>query len=231
MSYGLSVQSSSGDIQIDQDFRNFQVIAEGTGATIASGSLSNYYEITFTATANPPLICTRSTTYAVFCPTLIKDGSGNYHKARIYSYATLVSSVTFDWFVAAPLDALSGDAWGMQVFDATGAKVFDSGAKYLRILDVVPFDLGAFETGAGLGGGGTYLPVTHASAAGSYCVLNGLRGFISNTIAEYSATFFPAALNYSSTEVRIEVGDRAFTATWSPDPYTRHDAHLVVCSM
>jgi hypothetical protein len=228
MSYGLEVQNSTGDLVIDAAFRNFEIIAEGTGTHVGSGLLA-YVDITFPATAQPPLVFVRSTGYGLGCATLLRDGSGNYTTARLYSEA-LFNTFSFDWFVAAPADGLSGEAWGLQVFDASAKKVFDSGERYVQFREVASVSVAtAFETAAGLNVEG-YLPVAHAAVSTAYYCLSSLRAFISNIIFEYPATFFPTVRAYNTTTAWVAVTDRAIVGSWTPDPYTRNPGYLVVAT-
>lgn len=227
MSFGLEVQNSTGDLVIDADFRNFEIIAEGTSTHPGSG-LNSYVDIAFPATANPPLVFVRSTGYGLGCASLLRDGSGNYTSARLYSEAPY-NAFSFDWFVAAPADAVSSDDWGLQVFDASAKKVFDSGVRYIQFQDVVPISLDDMEDGVGVNAE-LYIPVTHASIANAYYCLSSMRAFISNLIYEYPATFFPTVRAYDSTHAWLALADRSITGNWTPDPYTRHPAFLVVAT-
>lgn len=228
MSYGLEVQNSSGDLVIDGAFANFEIIAEGSGTTHNGIGLTAYVDITFPATAQPPLVFVRSTSYGLACATLIKDGSGLYSSARLYSSAPY-NTFTFDWFVAAPAGSSeSSDTWGMRVYDAGGHVVYDSGRRYVQFREVVEIDLGALDPGDFDIDGN--VAITHASVADAYYCLPALRAFIAGDAVEGVFTFFAAARAYSATTAYISYATQSFTGYWTPDPYTVHPVYLVVAT-
>lgn len=220
MPHGLQVQNSSGDLVIDQDFRNYEIIAEGSTSWVGTG-LSSYKDISFSATALPPLVFTRSTAFGgLACATLIKTGA-NYTSARLYS-ADYFGTFAFDYFVAAPVNAASADAWGLQVFDAAGNRAFDSGKRYVQFRDVVALSLSALASSVT-----GYVDLSHAAVANVFFCLPALRAFLAADIDGYPATYFPAVHSLSSTSARVMRVDREFTGTWSP-AYTPQSSYLVL---
>lgn len=222
MSYGLQVQNAGGDLVIDADFRNYQILVEGTSTHFGTG-LSAFVDVSFTATARPPLVFVRSTVWGLGQASMTRNVSGLYNTARLYSDAPF-NTFSFDWFVAAPVDSASGDAWGMQVFNGAGLKVFDTGARYLQFRDVVPVSLQTLAADFD----GT-IDVTHASVADAYYCLAGLRAFVSAQIYEYPATFFPTVRALSATSARIGYIDRAWSGQLAAS-YTPAQAYLIVAS-
>jgi len=222
MSFGLQVQNSGGDVLIDADFRNYEVVAEGTATHVGSG-LSAFVDVSFSATNRPPLVFVRSTSFGLGQATMLKSGGGLYNNARLYSEAPF-NTFGFDWFVAAPVDSQSADAWGMQVFDAAGLKVFDSGRRYLQFRDVVPVSLQTLAADLD-----ATIDVSHASVSDAYYCLAGLRAFVSAQIYEYPATFFPTVRALSATSARISYIDRAWSGQLSGS-YTPAQAYLIVAT-
>lgn len=224
MSYGLEVQNSSGDLLIDGNFANFEIIAEGTSTHNGIG-LTAYVDIAFPPTSQPPLVFVRSTSYGLACATLLKNGSGLYSSARLYSSAPF-STFSFDWFVASPAGASSSsDTWGMRVYDAAGDVVFDSGRRYVQFRDVVEIDLGSlvFDTYG-------IAAITHASVADAYYCLPGLRAYIKSDAVEGPFTYFMAAHAYSATTAYLSYTTQSLVGYWTPDPYTVHPVYLIVAT-
>lgn len=227
MSHGLEVQNSGGDLVIDAAFANFEIVAEGSGTHNGTG-LTAYVDVSFPPTAQPPLVFVRSTSYGLACATLIKNGSGLYASARLYSSAPY-NTFAFDWFVAAPAgSSASSDTWGMRVYDAGGDVVFDSGRRYVQFRDVVEIDLTAIGPGDFDVDGN--FAVTHASIADAYYCLPALRALIAGDGVEGVFTHFPAARAYSATTAYISYAGQSFTGYWTPDPYTIHPVYLVVAT-
>jgi hypothetical protein len=226
MSYGLQVQNSSGDLVIDHDFRNYEIADEGT-ATHAGTGIAYVKDVTFASSSVPPLVFVRSTAQALACVTLIRSG-GNYTTARFKAFDPF-ATFDFDWFIARPIASASADTWGLHVFDASGNRVYDSGRRYLQIRDVVSVNLDTLESGTGVNGSG-YYPFTHASVSGAFYCLSSMRGFISSILDEVPFTIFPAVRAYSATEAWVGLAGVSFSGSWSPDPYTRQVAQLVVAT-
>lgn len=166
--FGLEVTNDGGTIQIDSVNVNFEVIATGSTAGPASGFTIN--SISFTSCPNPPMVFVRTTgsgyTYFV---SWILSGS-NYVGAKFL----VLGNITVNYFVAAPQITSSSDTWGLHIFNAAGAKVFDSGKPYLKIIDA--FRIGSAD---GFGGitfsGGTF---SHATTPQPYYCLGGGNSYI-----------------------------------------------------
>lgn len=180
MSYGLSILNQAGEVQIDSAFRNFQIVREGTTGTISPAGLGWTFNVLWSGVPTPPLFFARVNPTAggyvngLAALTLNRNASGLYDGITLmpYDFYGTQGSFTVDWFVAAPDNNVSGDTWGMQVFDAQAAKVFDSGARYMRISDVVVLPANIFS----LSYTGSYV-FSHAAVTNGFYCLNGVRNF------------------------------------------------------
>lgn len=187
MSWGLNIRNNNNEVQIDSGFRNFQIVAEGT-TTVAANGLTYTFTVSFPPQPNPPLFFYRNPSRGaggvdgMSALTMSRDINGNYSSIRLRPQDVfgIGGSYVMDWFVAAPSNTASGDAWGLQVFDGAGAKVFDSGARYMRIAEVVTIPANFFTLNnlvANDPDGNGEIVFTHASVSNSYYCVNGLRSF------------------------------------------------------
>ena len=187
MSWGLNIRNNNNEVQIDSGFRNFQIVAEGTTSTLLGTGLNYTFTVSFAAQPNPPLFFYRANPTSngyingVSSLTMSRDGSNNYSSIRLRPsdiYGTQ-GSWTMDWFVAAPANTASGDAWGLQVFDGAGAKVFDSGARYMRIGTVVELPANVFTLNYLVNNSDVNGEITfnHASVSNGFYCVNGVRSF------------------------------------------------------
>lgn len=156
MSFGLLVQNSNGGTVIDQDFQNHYIAETGTVSTPGGGSADNV--VTFSGSYAPsrqPLLFGRCTGGHICFQQWTFDGAGNITG---FKYGNIEGSLTFNWMLAVTPSGASSDTFGLQVLDAGGNIVFDSGFKYLKIVDVISVNLFAYATGN----------FTHASATTPY---------------------------------------------------------------
>lgn len=232
MSYGLSISNQSGEVQIDSGFRNLQIVAEGS-TTVAATGLSYTFTVNFAPQANPPLFFYRNPSRGasgvdgVSALTMARDINGNYSSIRLRPqdvYGT-GGSYTMDWFVAAPSNSTSGDPWGLQVFDNAGAKVFDSGARYMRIAEVVTipaefFTLSYLVTNDPDGDGEVIF--THGAVSNAYYCVNSLRSF-----RDLGSFVELTSRRVSDTQVAIGYTDIETCPVLSA-PWTRRPNHLII---
>jgi hypothetical protein len=224
MTWGLQITNTSGEVQIDSAFRNFQIVQEGSTVVQGNG-LSYTFTVNFLPVPYPPLFFYRANPASngaidgVSSLTMGRDGSGNYTSIRLRPSDVygMNGSWVMDWFIAAPSDTLSGDAWGIQVFDASQKKVFDSGAKYLNIIDVVtipPLSASFWVNTNGI--------LTHAEAVNGYYCVNGVRNF------RDLGTFFEIySVRLSNTQVYIGYSDIE-TCPVLLSGYTQRSSHLII---
>lgn len=94
--------------------------------------------------------------------------------------------INFSWFIACPAMGAGSDVWGMRVRDASGRIVFDTGKRYLKIIDAV-------RVGVSNGCDGVRMPtgypgyVSHAGSADPYYCLGGSNGHITTDDGQVSS--------------------------------------------
>ena len=136
MANGILIENSSGKVQIDGDYRNYERYQSGVTSVVAAPSPSNAYEHTILFTA------TRSTFPLVFLRT--EDLAYNYHwlgALNAYTGITFLSAVAtavpYVVFVKDQADPVA--TWGVQVFDGNGDSVLHSDYEYLKVVGDVTF--------------------------------------------------------------------------------------------
>ncbi|BBP95976.1 hypothetical protein BSFA1_11050 [Burkholderia sp. SFA1] len=170
--FGLQLFNSSGNLQIDSTFKNLGLREKGTTRSGGSpaGNMGWYWATVTTSVGNAPMIAFRSSSK---CYLRYSSISGSQ---ITYWFHCLGTGVTVQyWIFDDPsLATLSGN-YGLQVFNASGSKVFDSRTKYMRVIDSIS---AAGSSGDALDNGFT------RSYSGTPAVVQGqLRTRITNTAA------------------------------------------------
>ncbi len=174
MSYGIQIQNGAGALIIDSDYQNHRVAASGSGTTASLGGFvidSKVFKVTLGAAipmTQCPLVWARIGVNNAGCGLVGLEvnaggsltgfwiGSDNFFGGG--------ASRTVEWRVTATATAGSGAAHGIQVFNASGDWVWDSGHEYLEIVHVSsPFSI--TDTGSTL---------THSSIANPWYCLSAL---------------------------------------------------------
>jgi hypothetical protein len=151
MPTGLLVINDSGNIQIDQTYRNYELRAKDTVTAniFLGGNIAAYFAQFSIAGLTAPILAFRG------------DGAGGRCYTQI-SHSVSSGVWTFRILTGAPGGAGSGDIdyWiydvpvssgqnaGMQIFNSAAQLVFDSGRKYLRVVDSFAFDASQIGTGS-----------------------------------------------------------------------------------
>jgi hypothetical protein len=125
MAYGILIQNANGNIQIDQDYRNYQRIAYGTITSKSINGAATAIAYTTQTSGTYPLVFVRPH----------NDGDyvgGCYFGGATFGiptgYIYLCNSGAYDYRVYALDGAVKIDSstYGIEIFDASGNTVFDS---------------------------------------------------------------------------------------------------------
>lgn len=158
MPIGLQVLNDDGNIVIDEEYRNFTLHAKGT-ATMGSsdiGGTAAIYACTITATGcTTPMLALKSASYVSVIGAAVSGGTWTY---EIYSNTP---SFTFDWYVF-DVATLPADTFGFAVYNSSGALVFHSSNKAMRVVRSDPAGTGE-TTGIALTAGRTYAVIQGAN--------------------------------------------------------------------
>lgn len=178
MTFGLEVQTDSGDIIVDATYANHQVVESGSYTQAAAAAITT---VTFATALNyPPLIFASCSEYLYFYG-YTKIGS-QYTGFQTIS-GTGAAAHTVYYYVCAPTPAVSSDTWGMRVWDASSNLVFESGRNYMKIKDVVSYTTPT----SGLGSSVTINTVSGITAP--YACLNAVQGRGTRSIG-FAAIYF-----------------------------------------
>ena len=136
--YGLKVITPSDEIQIDSLYRNLCKDQEGTN-TIANGNtVDNYFTaIPITSSSLPPLILVRpGTDFFVTVQGYDKtvDDYTAFRMATENNQSTII-----DWICCRETPDVSGETYGLRVYNSGGNLVFDSGERYPKVRSVYTF--------------------------------------------------------------------------------------------
>lgn len=222
MSHGLRVTNASGDVVIDETYRNHVVVAGGSVSVGAYPGWGDAYAASVTLAApipmaRGPLVWGRTGTDRVSCGLLgvVIDGSGalsGFHvTGRPDSDLPIANPavqamypITVQWRVTALPSGPSAESWGLRVFDAAGDVAFDSGLDYLRI----------HHATAGVSVPGTpAVNATYAALADPWFCLSACAALSTGTLSGDDTLWLAAmARRESSTQAALWLGEYGYQA-------------------
>jgi hypothetical protein len=136
--WGLKVYNESGDLQIDGEYRNHHFKSKGT-LTVDGLTGSNVgatrKEIAFTNCV-APVLAIRSVNSGFICNYLVASIVGTTWTFRLIgNYNTGSGSRDVEYWLFDNINSPSSETWGLRVWDAAGALVYDSGFPPLISVD------------------------------------------------------------------------------------------------
>jgi len=133
MSYGFSLHNSSGYVQIDQDYSNYIVIANGTILATPNGTGGVFPYATYDA-----LYGSRNAYEVFFRPHSygIPIGQSQISDVGDNDMIWALSNVLVDWLILIPAYNISPPTsnYGMVIYRPDGSLCFSSDTSYTRIL-------------------------------------------------------------------------------------------------
>lgn len=190
MAAGIEIRNSNSNLVIDGDFQNLALSSKFS----VTCSVPDYagYRGTFTAPANA-LVAVSDPKVSVLLVSR-SGGSYKYHLIRPTVGAATV-------YVFAPLTS-TPSTFGMQVFNESGSLVFDSGFKYLRVLDILNNpNLGPAAGGSGTGETRYYAGVGALAVVHSSPFFYGVDDTFQGDIRFYSE--FASVVSISGSQVNF----------------------------
>lgn len=198
MTAGLQIINSGGTYQIDENYRNYQILSTGSGSTSstysADGITYKYTDIVVSSGV-APMLGVKSTSFMVVIGV---SKSGDTWTFRVACETTQ----SFTYFVFDLVSTTPGN-FGLEVYDAAGDLVFYSGNKPLRIVGIM--DINDFELFEG--------SYTYTSGR-DYCIVTVFNGFVSvpygfnkETGIWDGASFFYTGTNTVDNVCSIELGN------------------------
>lgn len=140
MSYGFTAYSSSGFVQIGEDYKNYFLLQEGT---INIPTADTTVKVTFPSAGGIPIVAIRTTQGAValYSP---EEGWGP-PESEIYFRSYTEGACSFSYRVYKKIETASTGGVGLKVFNSAGAVVFDSSKPNpLTVLGVINYSTAAF---------------------------------------------------------------------------------------
>ena len=137
--YGLKVWNKDGFVQIDGTYRNLGLRAKGSVYSGGVGSSTGFYIAAVTLPATAPMLAWRATAPTAQRQIVQSGGQITYY------FECQGNGVRVDyWLFDFPDFAILPGNYGLRVWSASGEVVFDSRARYMRVID----SLQAFGAGA-----------------------------------------------------------------------------------
>lgn len=227
MSYGILAYNETGQVQIDPDYRNIQLIGFND-VSIVAGRYGHTVSITYTATGQPrattnsmPIIAMRAdaTYYNSFrgigLRTFFND---TWYYTKFHCYPE--DDFTL-YYTAWDIGLVDAENYGMVVYDASGELIFDVAMDWMKIESV---NTGSAAKGSGnnhtvIDAVNNYFYLTNTCfdyvKIGSVHTRRGFKRTGSTTIRVDSYTYTGAALpndpndftNWEDTYTLIEIKD------------------------
>ena len=168
--YGLKVKNNSGEIQIDSTYRNLSLDESGSGVTISNDNSEGgfYTRVTLVSSPLAALILVRpNTDDFVAVKSYYKSGSDF---AGVDLVTMQQQSTIVDWKSYRENRVVSGDNYGLLVYNSAGELCFDSGKSYFKIHSVHSITLAnPTNQEADLG---PYEDISHAGISNPYYILS-----------------------------------------------------------
>jgi hypothetical protein len=126
---GMRIRNNGNILQVDGNYQNMEVSAQGTATTSGSygGTSEMYADIPIPSGRGNSLLAVYGATAAVYCK---KQDANTF---RVFSQAS--TPATFTYYLFSTPQAVSGGV-GLKIRNnTTGAVLFNSRYKYLRVLD------------------------------------------------------------------------------------------------
>src|SRR3990167_8847724 len=140
MAYGFRVKNSSGEIQIDGNYRNLEYTEGATGVTVANTGTPAGTTISITPSTLIPLILIRPNTDRFVTILHYNRSGGNYINFFITTERTQTTSI--DWRCYREIVTASS-GYGLRVKDANGNIVFHSASGLFKIVQIDSISLSA----------------------------------------------------------------------------------------
>lgn len=163
MTAGIQIFNSSNIVQVDENYRNFLLVASGQFTASIANINSNAWWLQFqyiwTKLTSQAIMAVRTTTY----PGLNLN-IGSYRdglKVCNFSFRTDQPPIPFQFYIYDNVPANNSNL-GMQVFNASGQLVYDAQDYPLKVVTAIDSEFG------GLTYNGAHANLAYASSGGGY---------------------------------------------------------------
>lgn len=135
MAAGLQVFNDAGVLQIDQDYRNYQLRSKGTGTCSTSwntGGVQKWRTTVTVTSATAPIVFIRPNSTAFIC----QWGASVSGSTWAFEFYSTTQNAAFDWYAFDVTVSGTLPNFGLEVFNASGQRVFHSSIPPLKVVNV-----------------------------------------------------------------------------------------------
>ena len=228
--YGLKVATPNSEIQIDSLYRNLCRDQTGTNTITNGGTGDTYFtEISITSLSLSPLILVQPGTDFFTAVQSYNKTADNYTAFRMVTEYN--QSTTINWECCRETPTLSGETYGLRIYNPGGNLVFDSGKRYFKVRSVHTFSV---ENPSGTVY--PYVDISHPDTSNPFYILTpGSFFFLCwETVQGYRVALGMMGLKkLSATSVRVgwfRVGTYIFESLLDSGVYNPQQK-LIVCEV
>ncbi|WP_455923261.1 hypothetical protein [Pseudomonas putida] len=172
MAFGFKSVNDSSYVQIDSDLPRLCMLEKGTYSS--TSYVVNVSFVKPVTTVEPPMVFIRPATTTdgtqLYRSTTLLGSSGNWTGFQIIC-VNVNYSPAGSWFVAA-FASRGTDTFGMRIFDASGAVIYDTGAAAVVVTNVLSTWTYAGKVGTPTGASYYQWTAGRALAANEYYMMN-----------------------------------------------------------
>lgn len=132
MPVGIQVLGASGAVQIDADYQNLVLRSKIVGVTTSNAGFG-LSQGGFTVSARTPIIAWSAGTNSATLTSLVSLSTDSWSGVMLVEGPI---GTAFTIYVFDGASQVAASSFGLQVFNAAGTLVFDSGQKYMKIAHV-----------------------------------------------------------------------------------------------
>lgn len=133
--YGLRVRNNALVTQIDSTYRNLSFLSKGAAVANVATGFPSWRSVTFVVPYGPTCAFAWRSDFPAFLVSA--EVSGSSATMVFLAYIVGGSAATINWYVFASPDVTGfpgGQAYGLRIKNAAGAKTFDSRNQYAKFL-------------------------------------------------------------------------------------------------
>lgn len=202
MTYGIRIKNSSGEIQIDGEYRNLAFTEDDSDVAISNDNTDGGHATSIAITSNSlvPLILMRPDTDQFVTIITYLKSNGNYTNFKVTT--SFSQSTKIDWRCYRQTVTVSS-GYGLRIKDALGAAVFHSFDNHFKIYSIHDIDLAApdFESFP-------YEDISHPDISDPYYILTPVGLWVT----DWAGPFPPSPPGYFRWEL-CKIGIKKLSST------------------
>ncbi|MGC1328975.1 hypothetical protein [Pseudomonas sp.] len=201
MSFGFKSLNDSSYVQIDSDLPRLCMLEKGSYQAVNSTVNVSFARVI--TTIEPPMVFIRPAITAgateLYRTTIILGSAGAWTGFQITS-TNVNYQPAGSWFSAA-FASRGTDAFGMRIFDASGAVIYDTGAPSVVVTNVLSTWTYIGQVGTPTGASYYCWTAGRALLAGEYYMLNVFSMALQNASA--AASVCAVSIDYANNQTRL----------------------------